>query len=202
MTAQLLVLDNYDSFTFNLVQVLGALGAGVRVLRSDEVRVDELLDRPPAAIVLSPGPGTPERAGNCISVIKELSGKVPILGVCLGHQAIGAAFGGRVVRAPQVVHGKTSAVHHDASRLFEGVPSPFHATRYHSLVIDAACVPSSLRVTARSDDGVLMAVEHRSHPTFGVQFHPESIMTKHGKRLLANFLEIAGLEPASRRSKK
>ena len=182
MSKAVTIVDNYDSFTYNLAQAFGALGAHVDVVRADAIDADALSARPPHAVVISPGPGTPERAGNSMSIIRRLSGSLPILGVCLGHQAIGAVFGGRVVRAPAVVHGKTSNVSHDGSSLFDGVPSPFVATRYHSLVVDEA---------SRSDDGLLMAFRHRTHATFGVQFHPESVMTKHGPRMLANFLEEA-----------
>ena len=190
MTRRVTILDNYDSFTYNLAQAIGALGADVAVVRSDAIDASELQAQAPDAIVISPGPGTPERAGNSMSIIRTLSGSIPILGVCLGHQAIGAVFGGRVVRAPTVVHGKTSNVAHDGSALFAGLPSPFVATRYHSLVVDETTLPEALSITARSDDGLLMAFAHRSHPTFGVQFHPESVMTKFGPQLLANFLEV------------
>jgi anthranilate synthase component II len=188
MSPRVIILDNYDSFTYNLAQAFGALGADVRVIRADAVGADELRANPPDALVVSPGPGTPERAGNSMSAIRALTGTIPILGVCLGHQAIGAVFGGRVVRAPAVVHGKTSDVTHDGSPLFAGIPSPFVATRYHSLVVDESTLPAELTVIARSDDGLLMAFRHRTHPTFGVQFHPESVMTKQGPRLLGNFL--------------
>jgi len=188
MSARVVILDNYDSFTYNLAQALGGLGAEVRVIRADAVTADELAASPPDALIVSPGPGTPERAGNSMSAIRALTGRIPILGVCLGHQAIGAVFGGRVVRAPAVVHGKTSNVSHDGSGLFAGIPSPFVATRYHSLVVDESTLPASLFVTARSEDGLLMAFRHSSHPTYGVQFHPESVMTKQGPKLLANFL--------------
>lgn len=188
MGPRVLILDNYDSFTYNLAQAFGSLGADVVVTRSDMITAEELAEAPPDALVISPGPGTPERAGNSMSAVRALSGTVPILGVCLGHQAIGAVFGGRVVRAPAVVHGKTSNVAHDGSKLFAGIPSPFVATRYHSLIVDEPTLPASLIVTARSDDGLLMAFAHVSHPTFGVQFHPESVMTKQGPKLLANFL--------------
>ena len=191
MSKAVTIVDNYDSFTYNLAQAFGALGAHVDVVRADAIDADALSARPPHAVVISPGPGTPERAGNSMSIIRRLSGSLPILGVCLGHQAIGAVFGGRVVRAPAVVHGKTSNVSHDGSSLFDGVPSPFVATRYHSLVVDEASLPESIVITARSDDGLLMAFRHRTHATFGVQFHPESVMTKHGPRMLANFLEEA-----------
>jgi anthranilate synthase/aminodeoxychorismate synthase-like glutamine amidotransferase len=181
-------MDNYDSFTYNLAQAFGALGADVRVVRADAVTAEELTASPPDALVVSPGPGTPERAGNSMAVISALSGRIPILGVCLGHQAIGAVFGGTVVRAPAVVHGKTSQVSHQGVGLFAGIPSPFTATRYHSLIVDESTLPPVLAVTARSDDGLLMAFEHRTHPTFGVQFHPESVLTKQGPKILANFL--------------
>jgi anthranilate synthase/aminodeoxychorismate synthase-like glutamine amidotransferase len=188
MSLRVVILDNYDSFTYNLAQAFGSLGADVRVIRSDAITVEELAASPPDALVISPGPGTPERAGNSMGAIRALTGTVPILGVCLGHQAIGTVFGGRVVRAPAVVHGKTSNVSHDGSALFSGIPSPFVATRYHSLIVDESTLPDSLVVTARSDDGLLMAFRHTTHLTFGVQFHPESVMTKHGPKLLANFL--------------
>ena len=191
MSVRVLILDNYDSFTYNLAQAFGSLGADVRVIRADAIAEDELLHAPPDVLVISPGPGTPERAGTSMSAVRALSGSVPVLGVCLGHQAIGAVFGARVVRAPAVVHGKTSNVLHDGSALFDGIPSPFVATRYHSLVVDESTLPDSLVITARSDDGLLMAFRHVTHPTFGVQFHPESVMTKHGPRLLANFLSKA-----------
>jgi anthranilate synthase/aminodeoxychorismate synthase-like glutamine amidotransferase len=191
MSCRVLILDNYDSFTYNLAQALGSLGADVRVVRADAIDADELTGSSPDALVISPGPGTPERAGNSMSIVRALSGAIPILGVCLGHQAIGAVFGGRVVRAPAVVHGKTSNVSHDGSALFAGIPSPFVATRYHSLIVDEATLPKALVVTARSDDGLLMAFRHETHPTFGVQFHPESVMTKQGPKLLANFLAEA-----------
>jgi len=188
MSVRVVILDNYDSFTYNLAQALGSLGADVSVIRADAITVDELVAAPPQALVISPGPRTPERAGNSMGAVRALSGTIPILGVCLGHQAIGAVFGGRVVRAPAVVHGKTSNVSHDGSALFAGIPSPFVATRYHSLIVDESTLPASLIVTARSDDGLLMAFRHESHVTYGVQFHPESVMTKQGPRLLANFL--------------
>lgn len=192
MTTHVLIVDNYDSFTFNLAQAFGALGAGVEVVRCDRVDPDALAQAPPDALVISPGPGRPENAGKSLQLIDALSGRVPILGVCLGHQAIGAAFGGRIVGAPAVVHGKTSRVRHEGGELFAGVPSPFVATRYHSLVIDERSIAASpLAVTARSQDGLLMAIAHREHPTFGVQFHPESVLTTHGPRILKNFLTLA-----------
>jgi anthranilate synthase/aminodeoxychorismate synthase-like glutamine amidotransferase len=191
MSVGVLILDNYDSFTYNLAQAFGSLGADVRVVRSDAIDVGALAAAPPDALVVSPGPGTPERAGESMNAIRSLTGRIPILGVCLGHQAIGAVFGGRVIRAPAVVHGKTSNVSHDGSALFSGIPSPFVATRYHSLIVDESTLPRSLVVTARSEDGLLMAFKHETHPTFGVQFHPESVMTKQGPKLLANFLAEA-----------
>ena len=188
MRPRILLVDNYDSFTYNLAQAIGMLGADVDVRRADTVYPADVASSPPSALVISPGPGTPERAGNSLALVRRLSGVVPILGVCLGHQAIGAAFGGRVVRAPVVVHGKTSRVTHDGAGLFAGIPSPFVATRYHSLVVDERTLPPVLQVTARSADGLLMAFRHETHRTFGVQFHPESVLTRHGPRLLANFL--------------
>jgi len=192
MRPRILLVDNYDSFTYNLAQAIGMLGADVDVRRADTVYPADVASSPPSALVISPGPGTPERAGNSLALVRRLSGVVPILGVCLGHQAIGAAFGGRVVRAPVVVHGKTSRVAHDGAGLFAGIPSPFVATRYHSLVVDERTLPPVLQVTARSADGLLMAFRHETHPTYGVQFHPESVLTRHGPKLLANFVaEVA-----------
>jgi anthranilate synthase/aminodeoxychorismate synthase-like glutamine amidotransferase len=186
----IVVIDNYDSFTFNLVQYLWELGASVEVFRNDQIDVDGIRSHRPEALVLSPGPCTPSEAGICVSAIQALSGQVPILGVCLGHQAIGQAFGGRVVRAKQVMHGKTSWIDHDGSGLFSGVIAPMEAGRYHSLVVERESLPGELRVTASSqDDGEIMALAHRTHPTIGVQFHPESVLTPQGKKLLANFLE-------------
>jgi anthranilate synthase/aminodeoxychorismate synthase-like glutamine amidotransferase len=185
----LLMIDNYDSFTYNLVQYLGELGADVRVARNDAVTLDEIEDLAPERIVISPGPCTPSEAGISVSLIQRFAGKVPILGVCLGHQAIGQAFGGRVVRAAKVMHGKLSEIRHDGKGVFAGVPTPFHATRYHSLAIERTHVPESLEVTATTDDGEIMGVRHRQHAVEGVQFHPEAILTEHGKRMLANFLE-------------
>ena len=184
-----LVLDNYDSFTYNLVQYLGELGAGVEVFRNDALTVEQVLAGRYDRIVISPGPGVPSRAGITLPLVRQAAGQVPLLGVCLGHQAIGEAFGGRVVRAPAIFHGKTSEIHHDGRSLFRGIPSPFTATRYHSLVIDPTRVPACLEVSARTEDGVIMGVRHRDLPVEGVQFHPESILTPEGMHLLANFLE-------------
>ncbi len=187
----LLLIDNYDSFTYNLYQYLGELGAQTRVLRNDEVSVAEAMALRPQAIVISPGPGTPDEAGISIDLIKAAAGTVPLLGVCLGHQSLGQAFGGRIVRAPSLMHGKTSEIHHDGRTIFAGLPQAFTATRYHSLVIAPESVPDCLEVAARTADGVIMAVRHREHPLEGVQFHPESILTTAGKDLLANFLRMA-----------
>jgi len=186
-----LMIDNYDSFTFNLVQYLGELGAKVEVVRNDEITLDEVAARAPARIVISPGPCTPSEAGISVPLIQRFAGSVPILGVCLGHQAIGQAFGGRVVRAARVMHGKLSPIVHDGTGVFGGLPSPFTATRYHSLAIERTSLPDALEVTATADDGEIMGVRHRSYPVEGVQFHPEAILTEHGRRLLANFLEAA-----------
>ena len=187
----LLLIDNYDSFTYNLYQYLGELGAQTRVVRNDEISVSEAMALRPQAIVISPGPGTPDEAGISIDLIKAAAGTVPLLGVCLGHQSLGQAFGGRIVRAPSLMHGKTSEIHHDGRTIFAGLPQAFTATRYHSLVIAPESVPDCLEVAARTADGVIMAVRHREHPLEGVQFHPESILTTAGKDLLANFLRMA-----------
>ena len=187
----ILVIDNYDSFTYNLVQYLGELGAEVEVRRNDAIAVDDIAAMAPAAIVLSPGPCTPAQAGVTIPVIRRWGASIPMLGVCLGHQAIGEAFGGKVVRADRVMHGKTSLVTHDGTGVFAGLPSPLEVMRYHSLVIQPTSLPASLIVVARAVDAPdeIHAVRHAEHPVFGVQFHPESIMTQHGKQMLANFLE-------------
>ena len=187
----LLVIDNYDSFTYNLVQYLGELGEDVEVRRNNEVTVDEIdSELKPDRIVISPGPGTPDDAGVSLDVIKHLGGKIPILGVCLGHQSIGQAFGGRVVRAPKLFHGKSSLVHHDGLTVFAGLDQDFAAGRYHSLIVDDAGLPDCFEVSARTPDGVIMGLRHRTMKIEGVQFHPESIMTTQGKKLLANFLKL------------
>jgi anthranilate synthase component 2 len=185
----LLLIDNYDSFTYNLAQYLGELGAEVRVERNDALSVADVEKLQPRRIVISPGPCTPNEAGISLALIERVAGKIPILGVCLGHQAIGQAFGGRVVRAPKVMHGKTSPILHDGTGLFRGIPSPMQATRYHSLVVEPETLPPSLTVNARTAEGEIMALTHQSLPVWGVQFHPESILTSDGKRLLTNFLE-------------
>ncbi len=185
---RLLMLDNYDSFTYNLVQYLGELGAEVHVHRNDAITLDDVEAMAPAQIVVSPGPCTPSEAGISVPLIQRFAGRIPILGVCLGHQAIGQAFGGRIVRAQRVMHGKISPVTHDSHGVFTGVPTPFAVTRYHSLAIERQSMPDVLEVTATADDGEVMGVRHRQLPVEGVQFHPEAILTEHGKRLLANFL--------------
>ncbi len=186
----LLVIDNYDSFTYNLVQYLGELGAEPVVLRNDEATPERVRDLAPGRIVISPGPCTPTEAGQSCAVIEAFHRHIPILGVCLGHQCIGQVFRAAVVRAPRLMHGKTSSITHDGSGVFRGLPDPFTATRYHSLIVDEKSIPEELRVTARSDDGLVMGLEHREAPLHGVQFHPESILTGEGKKLLANFLAI------------
>ncbi len=185
------LIDNYDSFTFNLVHYLGELGADVTVRRNDEVSAADVLGDKPDAIVLSPGPCTPNEAGICLELVRQANGGTPILGVCLGHQAIGQAYGGDVVRAPSPVHGKTSRVSHKSRGLFRGLNGPFAATRYHSLVIKRETAPPALEIAAESDDGLIMAVSHRDQPVHGVQFHPESIASENGKKILENFLDIA-----------
>jgi anthranilate synthase component 2 len=187
----ILVIDNYDSFTFNLVHFLGDVGGVCDIRRNDTLSVAEAMALQPEAIVLSPGPCTPNEAGICVDLIKAAAGKVPILGVCLGHQAIGQAFGGEVIRAPMPMHGKVSQVLHDGTDIFEGLPSPFAATRYHSLIVQQEGLPETLLPTARTADGIIMGLRHRSLPIFGVQFHPESIASENGHELLANFLAIA-----------
>src|ERR1700720_904247 len=186
----LLLLDNYDSFTYNLAQYLGELGCDVEVHRNDKISVEEIARRKPERIVISPGPCTPQDAGICIDLIRRLAGKFPILGVCLGHQAIGAAFGGKVIRAPKLFHGKTSQIHHDGKNIFRKLDDPFTATRYHSLIVERKSLPRELTITAETDDGIIMGVRHRRHRLEGVQFHPESVLTQSGKQLLQNFLAL------------
>jgi len=185
----ILVIDNYDSFTYNLVQYLGELGAETRVFRNDEIPLGDIEAMSPSHIVISPGPCTPNEAGITLPLVERMAGKVPILGVCLGHQAIGQAFGGKVVRAPQVMHGKVSRIRHDGSGVFSEVPNEFVATRYHSLVVERATLPGCLTVTAQSEDGSIMGLRHRSLPVEGVQFHPEALLTEHGHKMLQNFIE-------------
>lgn len=187
----LLLIDNYDSFTYNLFHYLGELGAEVKVVRNDEISAAEALGMKPEGIVLSPGPCTPNEAGICLEVIEKAAGAMPILGVCLGHQAIGQVYGGKIVRAPEPMHGKLSRVHHTGKSVFRGLNNDFLATRYHSLTIDPPSMPAALEVTATSEDGVIQGVMHKSHPVHGVQFHPESIASENGHALLNNFLQIA-----------
>ena len=193
----LLMIDNYDSFTYNLVQYLGELGAEVRVARNDAITLEEIDALAPSRIVISPGPCTPNEAGISVPLIRRFAGAIPILGVCLGHQAIGQAFGGRIVRSRRVMHGKLSTITHDGDGVFAGLPSPFHATRYHSLAIEPTTFPSALTATAHADDGEIMGVRHREFAVEGVQFHPEAILTEHGKRLLDNFLHAREIARAS-----
>tara|TARA_Y100001934_G_scaffold192116_1_gene226477 strand:- start:1296 stop:1874 length:579 start_codon:yes stop_codon:yes gene_type:complete len=189
--ARVLVIDNYDSFVYNLVQYLGELGASPIVRRHDAVTLEDVETLEPDAVLVSPGPGRPENAGVSTTVIRWAAGRVPLLGVCLGHQAIGAAWGGSVIRAPEVMHGKTSMIHHGGTGVFAGLPNPLEATRYHSLIVDRETVPTELEVTATSDNGLVMGLRHREFDIEGVQFHPESILTSHGHDLLANFLARA-----------
>ena len=186
----ILLLDNYDSFTYNLAQYLGELGCYVEVHRNDKITVDEIARRKPERIVISPGPCTPQDAGICIELIQRLAGKFPIFGVCLGHQAMGEAFGGKVVRAPKIFHGKTSEIHHDGKNIFRKLPDPFTATRYHSLIVERKSLPRELTITAQTDDGVIMGLRHRRYKIEGVQFHPESVLTNCGKQILQNFLSL------------
>ena len=188
---RVLLIENYDSFTWNLVHYLGALGAEVEVHRNDEISVDEVLANNPDAIVLSPGPCTPKEAGICLDLIKAAADKIPLFGVCLGHQAIGDAFGGDVIRAPMPIHGKLSTINHGAKQVFRGINGPLQGTRYHSLIVDEATLPDSLEVTASTDDGLIMGLSHKTLPIHGVQFHPESILSEHGHQILKNFLDLA-----------
>jgi anthranilate synthase component 2 len=190
----LLLIDNYDSFTYNLYHYFSELGAEVVVKRNDAITVEEALSSGASSIVISPGPCDPNKAGICLDLIARAAPRLPLLGVCLGHQTVGQAFGGRVIRAPTPMHGKTSAVHHKGTGLFEGIPSPFSATRYHSLIIERASLPDCLEVTAETKDGLIMGIAHKALAVFGVQFHPESIASEHGHKLLANFLNIAKRE--------
>ena len=187
---RLLVIDNFDSFTYNLVQFLGELGAELQVFRNNAVTLPEITDLKPDGIVISPGPGTPDNAGISMPLIKEFSGVFPILGVCLGPQSIGQAFGGKIISAPSLMHGKTSQIRHQNENVFAGLPTPFRAMRYHSLAVERESLPKCLKITAETDEGVIMGLAHEKHPVFGVQFHPESFMTDDGKTLLGNFLKL------------
>lgn len=194
----ILLIDNYDSFTFNLYQFLAELGADVVVHRNDQITLDEVdAMNDLQGVVISPGPCTPREAGISINIIEHMTGRVPVLGVCLGHQSIGDAFGGDVVRAPHVMHGKTSFIHHEGKGIFQGLPNPFIATRYHSLIVDRETLPETLEITAETEDGIIMGLQHRDYPIYGVQFHPESILTPAGKQLLGNFLATTGKTPAN-----
>jgi anthranilate synthase component 2 len=187
----IVLIDNYDSFTWNLVHYFGQLGEEVAVYRNDQISVDEVEAKRPMGVVLSPGPCDPDKAGICLELVRRMGPGTPILGVCLGHQAIGQVYGGKIVRAPKPMHGKVSTISHDGRGVFANLPQPFKATRYHSLTVDPASLPNTLTITARSEDGVIMGVQHASHPVHGVQFHPESIATEHGHALLKNFLTLA-----------
>jgi para-aminobenzoate synthetase component 2 len=186
----ILLLDNYDSFTYNLAQYLGELGCTLEVHRNDKISVEQIVQRNPERIVISPGPCTPQEAGISVELIEKLAGKFPILGVCLGHQAIGAAFGAKIIRAPKLFHGKTSEIEHDGKGIFKSVPNPLIATRYHSLIVERKSLPRELEVSAETRDGIIMAVRHRKHKIEGVQFHPESVLTESGKQILKNFLAL------------
>ena len=186
----ILLIDNYDSFTFNLAQYLGQMGQNVEIRRNDQITLDEIEELQPERIIISPGPCTPKEAGISVPLIQRFAGKIPILGVCLGHQAIGAAFGGRVVRAKKIMHGKTSEIKHDSKTIFRGLPQPFVATRYHSLIVDRKSLPRALEISAETDDGIIMGLRHRKLRVEGVQFHPESVLTDAGFQLLKNFLTI------------
>jgi len=186
----ILLLDNYDSFTYNLAQYLGELGCQVEVHRNDKISVEDIVRRKPEKIVISPGPCTPQEAGICVELIQKLAGKIPILGVCLGHQAIGAAFGGKIIRAPKLFHGKTSDIEHDGKGIFRNLTNPFTATRYHSLIVERKSLPRELTITAETQDGIIMGMRHKRYRLEGVQFHPESVLTVPGKELLQNFLSL------------
>lgn len=191
----LVLIDNYDSFTYNLVHFLGELGTASTVIRNDKATTGEILAMKPKAIVLSPGPCTPNEAGVCLDLIREAAGKIPLLGVCLGHQSIGQAYGGNVIRAPLPMHGKLSKIRHTDKGVFKGLPQDIEVTRYHSLIVERESLPDCLEVTAETDDGIIMGLQHKTDPVHGVQFHPESIASEQGHALLANFLDLAGLEP-------
>ncbi len=194
----LLLIDNYDSFTYNLVHFLGELGASCEVYRNDKISADDVLKLKPKAIVLSPGPCTPNEAGICLDLIAKAGPHIPLLGVCLGHQSIGQVYGGKVIRAPEPLHGKLSTIRHFDKSVFKGLPERFQVTRYHSLIVERASLPDCLDITAETDDGIIMGLMHKTHPVHGVQFHPESIASEQGHALLANFLKLAGMTPKRR----
>lgn len=193
MSKRILLIDNYDSFVYNLRHYLGELGAEVEVIRNDALPVSAILKKPVGGIVISPGPCDPDKAGICLELITEAAGKIPLFGVCLGHQAIGQAFGGKVIRAPKPMHGKISQVFHNHKSVFKGLPSPFQATRYHSLIVERETLPDCLEITAQTEDGIIMGLVHKEYAVHGVQFHPESIASEHGHQLLQNFLAFAGM---------
>ena len=189
----LILIDNYDSFTYNLVHFLGELGAACEVIRNDKISAADVIKKKPKAIVLSPGPCTPNEAGICLDLIAKAGGKIPLLGVCLGHQAIGQVYGGKVIRAPEPLHGKLSTIRHTNKGVFKGLPERFQVTRYHSLIVERKSLPDVLEVTAETPDGIIMGLQHKQHPVHGVQFHPESIASEHGHAMLANFMTLAGI---------
>lgn len=190
----IILIDNYDSFTYNLVHFLGELGGKCEVHRNDQITVDEVLGKKPKAIVLSPGPCDPDQAGICIDLVKAAGAEIPLLGVCLGHQTIGQVYGGKVIRAPHLMHGKVSEISNKGKSVFAGLPKRFNATRYHSLIVERETLPKSLTITAETDDGLIMGLQHKKHPVHGVQFHPESIASEHGHAMLENFLKLAGIK--------
>jgi anthranilate synthase component II len=194
----LILIDNYDSFTYNLVHYLGELGATCDVIRNDKISAADVIKKKPKAIVMSPGPCTPNEAGICLELIAKAGGKIPLLGVCLGHQAIGQAYGGKVIRAPEPLHGKLSTIRHKDEGVFKGLPERFQVTRYHSLIVERKSLPPELEVTAETDDGIIMGLQHKTQPVHGVQFHPESIASEQGHALLTNFLTLAGMSPRRR----
>jgi anthranilate synthase component II len=196
----LILIDNYDSFTYNLVHYLGELGAESVVIRNDKISADEVIAKKPKAIVLSPGPCTPNEAGVCLDLIKKAGPTIPLLGVCLGHQSIGQTYGGKVIRADKPMHGKLSAITHTGKGVFEDLPKQFEITRYHSLIVERSSLPDCLEITAETADGIIMGLQHKTHPVHGVQFHPESIASQQGHALLANFLTLAGFKPKSRKA--
>ena len=197
----IILIDNYDSFTYNLVHFLGELGAECDVYRNDQITVDEVIDKKPQAIVLSPGPCDPDQAGICLELVKRAGPEIPLLGVCLGHQTIGQVYGGKVIRAPHLMHGKTSTIHNKGKSVFADLPKSFKATRYHSLVVERETLPKSLAITAETEDGLIMGLQHKKYPIHGVQFHPESIASQHGHALLKNFLVTAGITKPSKPAK-
>ncbi len=198
----IILIDNYDSFTYNLVHFLGELGAKCEVHRNDQITVDEVIGKSPKAIVLSPGPCDPDQAGICLELVERAGPEIPLLGVCLGHQTIGQVYGGKVIRAPELMHGKVSEIRNKGKGIFEGLPKTFIGTRYHSLTVERESLPKSLKITAETDDGLIMGMQHTKHPVHGVQFHPESIASEHGHALLDNFLKIAGIAKVAKPTKR